>query len=215
MCAASLVATVSTAPVPKAAAGPRIQLETAVPLDFGEWRIDPTSAALVVNPQTQEVLDRLYGQVLTRTYVNGRGYRIMLSLAYGSDQRGSLQAHQPEVCYVAQGFTLLNNEPVDIQTAQGVISGRRINTRLGARHEPVTYWFAMGDQVVRTRLQRRWAEITQGLTGEIPDGLLFRVSSIDTDTARAYALHDRFVNDLLAASSADDRMRLSGLNATR
>jgi EpsI family protein len=39
-------------------------------------------------------------------YVNASGYRIMLSLAYGSDQRGALQAHKPEVRYPAQGFTL-------------------------------------------------------------------------------------------------------------
>lgn len=48
----------------------------------------------VVNPQTQELLDKLYSQILTRTYVNAKGYRIMLSLAYGSDQRGALQAHK-------------------------------------------------------------------------------------------------------------------------
>ena len=60
----------------------------------------------MVNPQTQELLDKLYSEVLTRVYVNASGYRIMRSLAYGFDQRGAMQAHMPEVCYPAQGFIL-------------------------------------------------------------------------------------------------------------
>jgi len=51
-------------------------------------------------------LDKLYSQILNRVYVNATGYRIMLLLAYGSDQHGSLQADKPEVCYPAQGFAL-------------------------------------------------------------------------------------------------------------
>jgi hypothetical protein len=38
--------------------------------------------------------------------VNAGGSRIMLSFAYGGDQHGSLLAHNPEVCYPAQGFVL-------------------------------------------------------------------------------------------------------------
>lgn len=213
MCSASALVTFAKPSTTPEQRKPGIQLETAVPQQFGPWRLDTTQAAQVVNPQTQQLLDKLYGQVLTRTYVDQRGYRIMLSLAYGNDQRGSLQAHKPEVCYVAQGFTLLNNDQSDITTPYGQILGRRVSTQLGARMEPVTYWFTMGDQTVRNRFERRLAEIRAGLTGQIPDGLLFRVSSIDADPARAYAEHDHFVKDLLAAVAPPDRVRLSGLGA--
>src|SRR6267378_4531886 len=103
--------------------------------------------AIVARPTTkasdlgQALLDKLYSQILTRTYVNSAGYRIMLSLAYGSDQRGSLQAHKPEVCYPAQGFALQANEAASIATSYGAIPVRRLLTSLGARKEPVTYWF--------------------------------------------------------------------------
>lgn len=194
---------------------PGIQLETAVPREFGAWRLDTTHAAQVINPQTQQVLDKLYGQVLARTYVNERGYRIMLSMAYGSDQRGALQAHKPEVCYVAQGFTLISNESSDITTPYGPIVGRRVSTQLGTRREPVTYWFTMGDQAVRNRFERRIVEVRAGLTGQIPDGLLFRVSSIDANPARAYAEHDLFVADLLAAVAPTERVRLIGTGHKR
>lgn len=215
MCSASVIATLGQPAANTERRVPGIRLDTTIPQQFGEWRIDPSQAAQVVNPQTQQLLDKLYGQVLARTYVNQRGYRIMLSLAYGSDQRGALQAHKPEVCYPAQGFSLLSNDSANIGTSHGQISGRRMSTRLGSRFEPVTYWFTMGDQNVRNRFERRVAEMRAGLTGQIPDGLLFRVSSIDTDPARAYAEHERFVSDLLAAVAPPDRARLSGLTNTR
>jgi len=49
--------------------------------------------------------------------------------------------------------------------------------------------------------------------GQIPDGLLFRVSSIDENTPRAYAIQDQFIADLLKAVNDKDRKRLSGLGA--
>jgi EpsI family protein len=215
MCSVSVVATFVHPEATAERRAPAIQLSTAVPQQFGDWRLDPSQATLVVNPQTQQLLDKLYGEVLTRTYVNPRGYRIMLSLAYGSDQRGALQAHRPELCYVAQGFSLLRNDTSDIDTSYGQILGRRMSTQLGSRFEPVTYWFTLGDQTVRSRFERRMAEVRVGLTGQIPDGLLFRVSSIDIDSTRAYSEHDRFVNDLLAAVAPTDRVRLSGLASTQ
>jgi len=50
-----------------------------------------------------------------------------------------------------------------------------------------------------------------GLTGRIPDGMIFRVSSIDPDQVRANQLHDRFINELLQAVSPAERTRLAGL----
>jgi hypothetical protein len=76
------------------ASSEEVSLGRIVPKEFGGWREVP-QALQVVNPQTQELLDKLYSEILTRTYVDASGYRIMLSLAYGSDQRGSLQAHSP------------------------------------------------------------------------------------------------------------------------
>jgi len=187
-----------------------ITLGTVVPRQFGDWREVP-QAVLVVNPQTQELLDRLYSEMLTRTYVNAEGYRVMLSLAYGSDQRGSLQAHKPEVCYPAQGFTVHANEPAFLQTAYGEIPARRLFTTLGQRHEPVTYWFTVGDKASPSQLEKRLVEMRFALTGRIPDGMLFRVSSIDLDQKRAYQMQDQFVGELLKAVSPEGRKRLSGL----
>ena len=213
MCGAS-VAGLAARPSAKAAdKGNAISLEAIVPKTFGNWTELPEQGAQVVNPQTKELLDKLYSQLLTRTYVNKEGYRIMLSMAYGDDQRGGLQAHRPEVCYPAQGFKLGKVEDGALPTSFGNIEVRRLTTSLGARNEPVTYWLTVGDQVIKSKLDKRIAEIRLGLTGQIPDGLLFRISSIDTDNARGFAMQQKFAADMMAAVPAVTRKQLGGLAA--
>jgi EpsI family protein len=189
---------------------PAIQLESAIPRQFGTWREEPNRIAQVVNPQAQAILDKLYSQVLARSYVDHRGYRVMLSAVYGDDQRGGLQAHRPEVCYPAQGFALRSEAKAVLDTPFGKLPVRRLDTQLGSRLEPVTYWFAFGDTVVGSRFEQRWAELRLGFEGRVPHGLLFRVSSLDADTQGAFREQDRFVNDLLAAMERQDRSRLIG-----
>lgn len=192
---------------------PAISLESMIPKQFGDWRHDTQQIAQVVNPQTQELLDKLYSQILARTYVSASGYRIMLSIAYGTDQRerSSLRAHKPEVCYPAQGFVVQRDDAGLLATGFGTIPVRRLFTTLGARQEPLTYWFTVGDTAVQGKLQKRLVDLRYGLTGRLPDGLLFRVSSIDSDQVRANQMQDQFINQLLQSVSPAERKRLSGL----
>jgi EpsI family protein len=188
-------------------------LEQVVPQSFGDWQMVRSNGNTVVNPQTQEILDKLYSQVLTRSYVNSKGYVIMLSLAYGDDQRGGLQTHRPEVCYPAQGFKLAQEQSVDIETSFGKIAGKRLDTQLRNRHEPLTYWLTVGSRPITSDFERRLTEMRLALTGQIPDGLLFRISSIDPDInpAGAWRQQAEFVEALLSAVPEKDRRRLSGL----
>ncbi len=215
MCAASVGAIVARPSVKVTDQGPKISLEAIVPKQFGDWRDEPQRVSQVVNPQTQELLDKLYSQILTRTYINSEGYRVMLSIAYGSDQRGALQAHKPEICYPAQGFKLHKTEALPLSTPIGTIPAQRLFTSLGPRQEPVTYWFTMGEKTVQSKLERRLVQLSYGLTGRIPDGLLFRISSIDGDQVRANRYHDLFVSQLLQVLPPSDRLRLSGLSGTQ
>jgi EpsI family protein len=211
MCTASVAAVVARPKVRTVATAPNIQLDAAIPRSFPGWREEPSRTVQVVNPQLQAVLDKLYSQTLTRTYVDDRGYRVMLSLAYGDDQRGGLQAHKPEVCYPAQGFNLRSNDAAELATSFGRVPVRRLDTQMGSRLEPVTYWFAFGDQVVSGRFEQRLTELRLGFEGKVPHGLLFRVSSIDGDAKAAYREQERFVNDLLSAMEPRDRMQVIGL----
>lgn len=211
MCCASVGGFTARPGTKSADKGMSISLEAAVPKGFVDWTELPDRSAQVVNPQTQELLNKLYSQILTRTYVNKDGYRIMLSMAYGDDQRGGLQAHKPEICYPAQGFKLLNMTDGALVTTFGNIEVRRLVTSMGARTEPVTYWLTIGDQVIRSAFDKRIAEIRLGLTGQIPDGLLFRISSIDEDSVRAFAMQQKFTADMMKAVSPETRKQLSGL----
>ena len=193
-------------------AGPRFVLDDAVPKSFGEWHELPRSSGLIVDPQTKQLIDKIYSQTLVRTYVNDAGYHIMLSLSYGEDQRGDLALHRPEICYPAQGFTVTTNDQSMIETPYGAISGRRLTTKMGARLEPVTYWVTVGNKTVQSKWENRLIQLRMGLSGRVPDGLLFRVSSIDGDTDHAFKAQDDFVRQLLAVTSGPTRLRLSGLS---
>ena len=89
--------------------GPRLDLEKLFPEQFANWRIAPGIVPIAVSPDVQEKLDAIYDQTLSRTYVNGDGQQIMLSIAYGGDQSGDkTQVHRPEFCYAAQGLSLIH-----------------------------------------------------------------------------------------------------------
>jgi EpsI family protein len=208
MCGAAIAGAVGK---PSRKAEGVITLESAVPKQFGEWTEVREQTGQVVNPQTEELLNKLYSQLLTRTYVNKDGYRIMLSMAYGDDQRGGLQAHRPEVCYPAQGFKVHSNQDGPLPTSFGNIEVRRLTTSMGPRDEPVTYWLTVGDHVIRNQFDKRMMQFRLSLTGQIPDGLLFRISSIDRDAERAFAMQQRFAAELMSSVPAETRRQLSGL----
>jgi EpsI family protein len=213
MIAASIGAVMARPDRKAAAPGPAFSLEAMVPRHFGDWREEARGIMQLVNPQQQAALDAVYGQVLERVYVNTNGYRIMLSVAYGSDHRGSFRTHEPEYCYPGQGFVLHRREVTELETPFGELPVRRLFTSKGPRQEPVTYWIKVGDKAVRPS-QSKLVELGYILTGRTPDGMLFRVSSIDPEQSRANRMHDQFINQLLQAMSPAERMRLSGLGSS-
>lgn len=190
--------------------GAQISLEALIPKNIGDWREEPQRILQVVNPQAQQALEEEYSQVLIRSYVNANGYRIMLSLAYGSDQQPSWKIHEPEVCYSMQGFTLHRTETSRLVTPYGEIPVRRMFASKGPREEPVTYWIRVGDKAVGAG-QSRLTQLMYTLSGRSADGLLFRISSIDSDLPHAYQLQDQFINQLIATVPVGDRKHLSGL----
>ena len=186
------------------------RLQASIPMVFEDWQFVPT-APQIVNPQTQQILDAIYSEIVSRTYVDKARYHIMMSVAYGSDQRGGLEAHKPEVCYPAQGFVLQDQRDETIQTPHGALQVRRLRTAQGARQEPLTYWFAMAETQNASALERRMTRLRAALSGSIPDGILMRVSSIDPDAQRAWRMQDAFIASLLAALPPSTRMRVMGL----
>ncbi|MCU6498869.1 EpsI family protein [Rugamonas sp. A1-17] len=191
---------------------PATNLETLVPVSFGDWTEEKAMVSAVVNPSVERALKAIYTQTLSRTYINKQGYRVMLSLAYGANQSDGLQLHYPEICYPAQGFEVQAMRSATLQTPRGAILVKQLETSLqGQRFEPVTYWTTVGDVVAIGSFNKKIVEMRYRLGGQIPDGLLFRISSIDTDPQRSFAEHGNFVNQLLRSLPASDIPRLTGL----
>lgn len=185
-------------------------LERIIPSSFGDWSIDPFMVPIVPAPDVQANLARLYDQIVSRTYVNSRGERMMLTIAYGGDQSDALKVPRQEVCYAAQGFEIRKVVHGDLRLWGKTIPVTRFLAVRGPRSEPVTYWFTMGDRVVRGRLERLLAQISYGLSGRIPDGMLVRVSSLLTNPAQAFKGHEEFTGALLAGMGRGDVYRLIG-----
>jgi EpsI family protein len=193
-----------------ASAADRFSLETMVPKRFAGWAVDDTIVPLKPNPEQQTMLEKIYDQTLARTYVNGAGQRVMLSIAYGGDQSKSLQLHLPEVCYVAQGFQMLKEKEDTLPTRFGPLPVKRLVARQEQRNEPITYWVTIGDKAVMSGIQQKLQRLAYGLSGKIPDGMLVRVSTIQASDEQAYRVQDRFVSELLDVMSPRDRVRLVG-----
>lgn len=190
----------------------RMGYEQNIPKQFGDWTAENDMGSLVVNPQQEAQLKNLYSEVMARTYVhNLTGRKIMLSIAYSTDQRHENQVHKPEVCYPAQGFELISTQKEGVQTNSGNIPVMRLLTRQGQRVEPVTYWIRIGDTVVRGAIEQNLARVQFGLLGRIPDGLLFRVSEVNADAHVSYALQDLFIDALLSSLSTATRKTLIGV----
>ncbi len=203
-------AAASPALKPRADTRPAPDLEQVIPSTFGDWRIDADVVAVAPSPDVQANLDRLYRQVVSRTYVNSRGERMMLTVAHGGDQSDALKAHRQEACYAAQGFDIRAVEHGTLSTAGRTLPVTRMLAVKGERVEPVTYWFTMGDRVVLGRGERLRVQIENGLAGRIPDGMLVRVSSLSGNPRAALASQESFIAAIVGALPVGEASRFVG-----
>ncbi len=187
-----------------------LDLERAFPTRFGDWQVDTRLPVQLVSPDLAQFIARIYTATLSRVYVDPRGERIMLSVAYGGDQSDATRAHRPEVCYPAQGFEIVTDRSATIDTAAGPLRVRRLVARAGGRNEPLTYWVVVGTRTALSGTEQKLAQLSYGLRGQIADGLLVRVSSLSIDDAAAHALQARFINQLSHALAPDLQARIMG-----
>jgi len=189
---------------------PGFKLEDAIPKSFGDWKVDPFMVPIPPSPDQESAMSKIYDQILSRTYVNSRGERIMLSITYGSRQNQAMRAHRQEVCYSAQGFKISQLRRLPMQVAGAQVPVAQMVATQGQRMEPVTYWFTMGDSAVMSYMDREVTQLRYALTGKIPDGYLVRVSSLSADPEQAFARHKDFADALMSNIDGELRRRLTG-----
>lgn len=188
----------------------RVDLEQMFPRTFGDWKTDTALPVQLVAPDVAQLLASIYSQTLSRTYVNGKGARIMLSVAYGGDQSDATRAHRPEVCYPAQGFQIVADQTGVVSTGTHALRVRQLVAKAGGRIEPISYWVMVGDFAVLGGTEQKLAQLRYSTGGVIPDGMLVRVSSIDANAASAYSLHSDFIKQMSGAMPASVVARVMG-----
>lgn len=178
----------------------KVELESSFPRQFADWHEIEEGVGLV-NPEALSVIKNIYAQTLSRTYENTRGERVMLSLAYGEDQSDEVGIHLPEGCYGGQGFRIDAKQPLVWNFHQKEMDVTRLLAVRSERIEPITYWLRTGDYVVKPGWKTKWIKMQYAFHGQIPDGMLVRVSNLVSDTnsqtlTHAYEVQEDFLRKL-------------------
>ena len=188
----------------------QMQLNKLIPEQFDDWRMDQSVVPVQADPELQAKLDKIYSQVLSRTYVNSKGQQVMLSIAYGRDQSDQSAVHRPEICYPAQGFYLNGVKRTFTQTQFGAIPVSEMVAAKSSRVEPIIYWFSVGGIPVYPGSDQKFKQLKFGLHGVVPDGLVFRVSTINGQTEEGFQLNRQFISVLLNSLPEKARQSLIG-----
>lgn len=188
------------------------KMADVVPPEFGVWKSQ--SADGLVQPEAEgKLASLLYSELVSRVYVNEvSGDEIMMLIAYGDTQSDLLQLHRPESCYPAVGFRLVLSEPVKIPISPGaVLPCRKVRAERSDRDESILYWTRLGEYFPVSAGDQRKVRLQTAMNGFIPDGALFRLSTVKPG-ASAFDLLGGFVTDLLSAVAPAQRKALVGTN---
>jgi EpsI family protein len=189
---------------------PRQPLVALLPERIGDWVQDRTTLNVPLPPDVAAQVKMIYTELAERSYVNAKGERMMVTIAYGRDQSDGFKVHRPEVCYAAQGFTVSKPHSAQLMAGPRAMDVVHVETSMDERFEPVTYWMVIGDHVVNSPAVHKYYQIRYAFDGLIADGLLVRVSSFSKDAPAAYEAQSSFVRDWMSMVPAADRPRLFG-----
>lgn len=177
---------------------PEKQFEDWIPETFGAWK--SVSQSGVVLPPPDALRDRLYDNLVTRVYVAPDQPPVMLLLAYNNAQDGVLQVHRPEVCYPVGGFALSETRKVTFEADRKAIPANIFTATAPNRIEQVAYFTRLGADYPRSWSEQRVAVIRANLAGEIPDGMMMRVSALGIDQREALPLLSGFSRQFIETS---------------
>lgn len=190
---------------------PREPLQSFAKPVIGSWQLDESSRVLITNAVLDDKLERAYTDLISETYLNADNKKVMLSVAYSDNQRDGLAVHLPEACYPAQGFEILERKQIPLTLNDGrQLNIQYMKTQRGKRVEPLVYWTIAGDQQYRNNFEKKQVAIEYAFDNIIPDGLVFRVSTIEPDDTAALAIMTDFVRDFESNVAASDKSRFFG-----
>jgi len=215
--AAAVLAQVLTPRELMARASASLKLDTAIPKQFGTWRLAPNIVPVTPTEaegyvQEDSYLAKYYSQEVSRGYTDGNGNIVMLLVAYGPVQNQRLRAHRPEICYTANGFRVSDKFGAELTYNGGAapLKMTRLIAEREQRYEPISYWIRIGHDIATGAVDNQLLRLKYGLHGLIPDGALMRVSTIGLPREASFKLQDSFIRELLAAIAPQDRKFFTG-----
>ena len=173
------------------------QLAQAIPQAFGPYRVASTDGLIL--PPEDELSKKLYDKVVTRVYEGDGLLPVMALFAYGSTQNLTLQLHRPDKCYPMQGFTLSPVVTTTVRMAGHMIPAAITTAARNERSEQLLYWSRIGTEFPADRWRETWLVARENFRGWMPDGILVRLSSINSDREAAVAQMRDFAQMLGAA----------------
>ena len=194
-----------------------LDLETAIPRQFGGWTpvpsiqpITPAEPEGVVDPDAKN--GQVYSQEVSRGYADRSGNVVMFLVAYGPVQNYRLKAHRPEICYTAAGFRISgkHEEVLAIGKGEQPLKLTRLVAEREARFEPISYWMRVGNDIATGVVDRQIIRLKYGLRGIIPDGALIRISTVGLSEEMSFKVQDQFIRDFLDAVAPQDRKFFTG-----
>jgi EpsI family protein len=188
-----------------------LNLEEVIPKQFGNWKLVPDVGLVTPSEPAKfvqsELEARIYSQEVARGYVDRSGNMVMLLVAYGPVQDYRLKSHLPEVCYRSAGFQVSKKDIADVvyrNDAPSLVLSRLVATIEG-RFEPISYWMRVGNDIATGVFDRQMTRLKYGVQGLIPDGALFRVSTINISRDLSYRIQDQFIRELIEAIAPEHR----------
>ena len=172
--------------------------EKLVPDSFGGWMLFSDGGVVLPPPDT--LRDRLYDNLVTRVYQSPGAPLIMVLLAYNNAQDGVLQVHRPEVCYPVGGFQLSPTREIPVPLNGNSIPANIFTAEAPGRIEQVMYFTRLGTAFPRSWIEQRMSVIKANLAGDIPDGMLMRISVVGVDQQRATPILSEFTREFINAS---------------
>ncbi len=178
---------------------PEKQFEGWIPKRFGDWA--EVSQSGVVLPPPDALSDRLYDNLVTRVFVAPDQTPVMLLLAYNNAQDGVLQVHRPEFCYPVGGFQLTPTRDISLDANGRTIPANFFTATAPNRVEQVAYFTRLGSAYPRKWSEQRIAVMRANLAGDIPDGMMMRVSALGIDAGAAQTLLSDFTRQFIQSSN--------------
>ncbi len=105
------------------------------------------------------------------------------------------------MCYTAQGFRVSRTKSAALEYSPSAppLKLTRLVAQREDRIEPITYWMRIGYDNSDSTWARQFLKLGYGLRGWVPDGALFRVSTIGIAPKKSFKIQDKFIRDLMNA----------------